>query len=254
MNPEIIENLLLDLLGKPIPPRVQPGYYPGYSTLSQRNFWDEATRKLIDKRVNEIPSIRFFSTVEAEFLTAVAGRVLPQDDRDQSRRIPIVPWIDERLHEGRIDGYRFEGMPPDGEAYRLGLQGIDACAQENYGRHFTGLTPVFQEDILRGIHDANPAGGHDIWKRLPVHRFWLLLLHDVCSIYYSHPWAWDEIGYGGPAYPRGYMRLENGEPEPWEVREDRYGWSAPVYSKTHLYEFVAGLEDHYGSPGQGGTH
>ncbi len=29
----------------------------------------------------------------------------------------------------------------------------------------------------------------------------------VLSEFYSHPWAWNEIGYGGPAYPRGYMRL-----------------------------------------------
>jgi hypothetical protein len=29
----------------------------------------------------------------------------------------------------------------------------------------------------------------------------------VLSEFYSHPWAWNEIGFGGPAYPRGYMRL-----------------------------------------------
>jgi hypothetical protein len=29
----------------------------------------------------------------------------------------------------------------------------------------------------------------------------------ILSGFYSHPWAWNEIGFGGPAYPRGYMRL-----------------------------------------------
>jgi hypothetical protein len=43
-----------------------------------------------------------------------------------------------------------------------------------------------------------------------------LLIEDCVTAYYSHPWAWDEIGFGGPAYPRGYMRIENGLPEPWE--------------------------------------
>ena len=37
--------------------------------------------------------------------------------------------------------------------------------------------------------------------------------------YYAHPYAWDEIGFGGPAYPRGYFALNNGAPEPWEPRE-----------------------------------
>ena len=54
-----------------------------------------------------------------------------------------------------------------------------------------------------------------------------MLLQDAVGIYYAHPYAWDEIGYGGPAYPRGYIRLENGRPEPWEVEERRYDWSPP---------------------------
>ena len=58
-----------------------------------------------------------------------------------------------------------------------------------------------------------------------MHRFWVLLVQDCVDAYYSHPWAWDEIGFGGPAYPRAYMRLERGEPEPWEVEEKRYDWA-----------------------------
>ena len=72
--------------------------------------------------------------------------------------------------------------------------------------------------------------------------------------YYAHPWAWDEVGFGGPAYPRGYMRLERGEPEPWEVEEQRYEWAAPPESASSLYEDVAGMEGHKPSQGQGGTH
>jgi hypothetical protein len=52
-------------------------------------------------------------------------------------------------------------------------------------------------------------------------------MQDAIDAYYAHPWAWDEIGYGGPAYPRAYTRLERGDPEPWEVEEQRYDWLAP---------------------------
>ena len=38
----------------------------------------------------------------------------------------------------------------------------------------------------------------------------------VLGAFYSHPWAWNEIGFGGPAYPRGYMRLGVGQKEAWE--------------------------------------
>jgi hypothetical protein len=43
----------------------------------------------------------------------------------------------------------------------------------------------------------------------------------VLAAFYSHPWAWNEIGFGGPAYPRGYMRLAEGPAgaDPDEARE-----------------------------------
>lgn len=240
--------------GKPIGPLAQPGYYPGFSTLSQQKFWDAATRKLVLDRVENIPQIRFFDARQAALLTAVCDRIIPQDDRDAAHRIPIAPGIDDRLFNNIGDGYQYESMPPDGEAYRLGLEGIEQIAQHEYQRGFVEIGPKEQEEILRSLHDAKPTAGHDIWKRMAVHRFWMLLVTDCVNEYYSHPWAWDEIGFGGPAYPRAYMRLERGEREPWEVDEKRYAWRPPDWSISGKHEPIAGQEDHFGSPGQGGTH
>jgi len=39
--------------GEAIMPSEQPGYYPGYSTLSQQAFWDKTTRDLVNDRVIE---------------------------------------------------------------------------------------------------------------------------------------------------------------------------------------------------------
>ena len=232
----------------------QPGYYPGYSTLGQQNYWDEATRKVVLQRVQHVPPVRFFNAQEAALLEAVCDRILPQDDRTPDRRIPIVPFIDERLHLGRIDGYRYEGMPPDRDAYRLGLQAIGKMASELKQASFMELSFTDQELLLKSLHDGKPAAAQDIWSHLPVHRFWMLLLQDCVEVYYAHPWAWDEIGFGGPAYPRAYMRLEGGKPEPWEVEEQRYEWEAPPDSVSHKYELIAGEGEHLATPGQGGTH
>jgi hypothetical protein len=108
--------------GQPLKPREQPGYYPGFRTLDQANFWDAATREVVHKRVQEIPPLRFFNPDEARLMKVVCEHLLPQDDRDPEHRVPILPFIDERLYERRTPGYRFETMPPDGDAYRLGLQ------------------------------------------------------------------------------------------------------------------------------------
>lgn len=232
----------------------QPGYYPGYSTLSQQDFWDAKTREVVLDRVNNIPPIRFFSPEETRLMEAISRHIIPQDDRDADHRIPIVPWTDERLYEKRGDGYRHEDMPTDRDSYRMGLAAVQEIAGHLHNREFSELDGHEQELILKSLHDANPAAGENTWKRLPVDRFWLLLVKDCVAAYYAHPWAWDEIGYGGPAYPRPYMRLEHGQPEPWERDEKRYEWRAPQDTVSDVYEHVGGKESHYAPPGQVGTH
>jgi len=240
---------------EPLPVRSQPGYYPGFSTLSQQKYWDAATRGKVLDRIHETPPIRFFTPDEARLMEALAAHILPQDDRDPSMRIPIVPRIDERLHKGRTAGYRFAKMPPDGKAYRLGFLAIEQIAKHSYDRSFQELSWREQDELLKSIHDAKPkAGAHEIWEKMPVHRYWALVVQDCIETYYAHPWAWDEIGFGGPAYPRGYMRLEHGEPEPWEVEECRYEWDAPpvAVSDPEGPDIAAHSEDP--PQGQGGTH
>jgi hypothetical protein len=214
----------------------QPGYYPKFSTLAQKKTWDEATRRTVVERVERPPAVRFFLQQEAALLQAIIDRVLPQDDRDEEHTIPLLPAIDERLFSNSINGYRFEDMPPDQEAYRLGLAAIAEMAQQRFGQSFVELSVHRQEILLKSLHDGNPDPPHAVWERMPVKRFWTMLLADCVAAYYSHPWAWDEVGFGGPAYPRGYMRLENGMPEPWETDEKRYEWSAPADSVSDFTE------------------
>ncbi|HLY42785.1 MAG TPA: gluconate 2-dehydrogenase subunit 3 family protein [Terracidiphilus sp.] len=212
----------------------QPGYYPGYSTIDQKKHWEEATRNLVKKRVEETTPMRFFTEQEAALLGAIVDRLMPQDDRSEAHTIPILPVIDERLHKNELNGFRYEDMPPDQDAYRIGIQAINAMAQARFKQPFVELTVHRQELILKSLHDGKPDPDHAVWARMPVHRFWALLMEDCINAYYSHPWAWDEIGFGGPAYPRAYTRLENGLPEPWEKDEGRHQWNAPVDSLSDL--------------------
>lgn len=239
--------------GKAIEGLDQPGYYRGFSTLGQQKKWDDATRHLVTERVNKISPIRFFAEDEAHLLAAIVARVMPQDDRAADRIIPILPVIDERLYKNSLNGFRYEDMPPDQEAYNLALNAIEEMARQRFNASFTDLSIHRQELILKSLHDGQPDPAHPIWQQMPVHRFWGLLMEDCVTAYYSHPWAWDEIGFGGPAYPRGYMRLENGLPEPWEKDETRYEWNAPVDSVSQIDEETAPPE-HGSLHGHGGSH
>lgn len=236
----------------PLEPKATPGYYPGYHVLDQQNFWDAATRKLILDRVSSDTPLRFFAPAEQLTMQAVVERVLPQDDRAESTRIAILPGIDKRLFENRIEGFRYEDMPSDQDAYRLAARAIELMAKQLHAQPFHTLKTLQQEVILQSLHDNEPKAAQDLWQQLNLKRFWTMLVSDCCAVYYAHPNAWEEIGFGGPAYPRGYMRLENGEGEPWEVDEQRYEWLAPDDTLSDRPQSTGQQESSH--HGQAGTH
>ena len=225
--------------GATMPARRQPGYYSGFSTLSQKSFWDDATRKLIIDRVENRHETEFFSAKEFEFWYAVFSRLIPQTDRTSDRQIDLIGPLDHRLYVNQTVGYRFENMPQDRVAYKLGQEAINKEAQHSFGEDFLSIPWPRQELVLKAIHDGEPLAAPEIWKTMSVHRFWQLIMGDAIDAYYAHPWAWDEIGFGGPAYPRAYTRLERGEPEPWEVEEQRYEWLAPEGAVSDEVESAA---------------
>src|SRR5579875_523899 len=150
--------------GEPLPQREQPGYYQGYQTLRQQRFWDEATRKVVLERVQHEQPIRFFNDVEARTMAAVMDRILPQDDRLPHRRIPILPDVDHRLYLGKIQGYRYEDMPSDREAYQIGARAFELMAQRLRGCRFDELPTLDQERLLKSVHDADPAEAREEWS------------------------------------------------------------------------------------------
>lgn len=238
--------------GEALAPRQQPGYYPGFSTMSQSPFWEEATRDVIDKRVESPPRRTFFTEGAWTFWTAVFAHLIPQTDRTADRQIPLIPMLDERLAKNKTVGYRYEDMPHDREVYLLGIEAIDQEAEHRCGGSFLVLPQLQQDLVLQAIAKGKPQAAPEIWAKMSVKRFWQMIMADAINAYYAHPWAWDEIGFGGPAYPRAYTRLEKGEPEPWEVEEKRYDWLAPAMAVSG--EVSALDEDNQSHHGSGGTH
>jgi hypothetical protein len=194
--------------------------YPGYNVLDKWSSpdWDDQTREVVRQRLEEIPPIRFFTDEEAETLSAIAERIVPQPDRGETQKVPIVPWIDEKLHDDKRDGYRYEGMPPQREAWRLGLKGINETAQALFdGKKFLDLDALSQDVVLTHVARGSPPGPS--WRQLPAPRFFRDVLSiTIIKIYYAHPLAWNEIGYSGPSSPRGHVRKWEGGVDPWEAQ------------------------------------
>jgi hypothetical protein len=192
--------------------------YPGADVLAQRGHWDDATRQVVLDRVHNVPPYTFFDLQQRATLEALCERVVPQSHRPPARHVPIAPWIDQRCARGAHEGFRFEDMPSDAVAWTWGLEGLDQTARALGDARFAELQASGQDQVLESIRSGGPSG--EVWRRLPARRWWVFIaLRQITAIYYAHPYAWDEIGFGGPAYPRGYFALNFGAPEPWEARE-----------------------------------
>jgi hypothetical protein len=63
--------------------------------------------------------------------------------------------------------------------------------------------------------------GYNRWHEFVAIRVWDLWMRYACTAFYSHPAAWNEIGFPGPAYPRGYGALGVDQLESFEVRDAR---------------------------------
>jgi len=185
--------------------------FPGFDVTAQAQSWDEQTRAVVWRRLDPAPTDPFFTADERETAGALIDRLLAQD---QEPRVPVLGLIEERLAAGAGDGFRYRDMPEDPEAWRCSLAALDTVALRRYGRRFPDLDDEAQLALLDEVQQEKGQ-----WQGLPAPRTFSLWMRYACTAFYSHPWAWNEIGFGGPAYPRGYKNLGFDRLEPWEVRE-----------------------------------
>lgn len=200
----------------------EEGRYPGYDVLAKRDTpsWNEQTRKVIDQRLAIANEPKFFSAREWDTLVAVCGRIVPQPRHRPP--IPVAGLVDNKLHKNQGDGFRNAKLPPLREAWRIGLAALDAEAQQAEGLPFHKLSDA-AKDVLLSRAQAGTLH-HPAWRGLPPALFFgARLVKDIVRAYYAHPTAWNDIGYGGPASPRGYVRMGFDRRDSWEAVEVKNG-------------------------------
>lgn len=199
--------------------------FPGYDVMAKRLSlsWNDKTRDVINHRLAVPREPRFLAPDLFAVLEAAAARIVPQpSDRPP---VPVAAYVDQKLFEGKIDGYRLAALPDQGECYRRGLAGLEEAARERYGRAFVALDGSERDQILSACQRGALRGG--AWEGMPSDTFFAhRLLVDVTTFYYAHPAAWSEIGFGGPASPRGYVRMGANRRDPWEAAEAAPGEEA----------------------------
>jgi hypothetical protein len=192
------------------PGRAEPRF-PGFDVLGQTSVWDEVTSAVVLRRLGPHGPLSFFGPEEEAVARALLDRLLAQDDEP---RVPVLELIDQRLAEGSTDGYRYSEMPEDGDAWHRSLAGLEEDARKRWDCGFAGLSRDAQGALIEDVRQQEES-----WHGMPANRVFSLWTRYACDAFYSHPWAWNEIGFGGPAYPRGYKNIGIDRREPWERPE-----------------------------------
>lgn len=210
----------------------EPPRYPGYDVLAKRDTpsWNAKTREVIEQRLATPDVPRFFGADEWAIADALCRRILPQTDEGDP--VSLVALLDAKLLANHGDGFREARMPYMRDAWRRGLAAIDGEAKARHdGRGFAVLTDRERDALLRSMQDGEVSA--DRWSGLDAKAFFeRRILVDVPALYYAHPKAWNEIGFGGPASPRGYVRLDGDRPDPWEAAEAEPGHEQAAQSEN----------------------
>jgi hypothetical protein len=188
--------------------------FPGADVLAQAGHWDQVTADAIAARVVPPPVPKFFSGPEEACARVLLNLLTGQDD-DGEPAVPVFEMVDARLSAGETDGWRYDDMPEDGQAWRDALAHLDADASRRCGTSFADAPAADRSALVQAVQDLKS----DDWHGLPAGHVWSLWTRYACTAFYAHPAAWAEIGFPGPAYPRGYKNVGVDRREPFEVRD-----------------------------------
>jgi hypothetical protein len=197
-----------------------PTPYEGYDVLAKWNTpsFDDRTRDVLRARLRETPPQRFFSQEELALLEKIVERLAPPVPGVAPELLAL--WIDGQLYRNIGEGFRNEGAPPLQESWRYGLAGLDGEARRLFGASFIALDSAARDATLQATQEGkvDPT----LWQGLDPSSFFSdTLLKTIAGLAYAHPLAWNDVGFGGPASPRGYVRLGFDARDPWEARERR---------------------------------
>jgi hypothetical protein len=166
---------------------------------------------------------RSLSDAQLDALRALAARILPQEGEPA---IDVAARLDAMMADATGNGWRYEALPSDPDAYRHGLDTLDDLARAMGASRFAGLSGGEQDDLLRRIQAGEARGCEDRPRRLGADQLVLWfeeVRSDAVRLFVAHPAIMARIGYsgalngreGGPAFA-GFDAVGIGEREAFE--------------------------------------
>jgi pimeloyl-ACP methyl ester carboxylesterase len=190
-----------------------------FSTLLHSDRTSPQTRNALLARLNETPTgAGVLDTEELRTLRAVAARIVPNAPFDLATR------INESLAQTQHDGWRFNSLPDDASAWKLGLATLDDAALHQNSVPFIALHPEQQDELLHRAQAGDLSASlltslHLTHNSLTAAQMqvWFEDLRGECAkLYIADPRSMQRIGFTGFADNAGFthITLEDNHLEP----------------------------------------
>ncbi|MEI3607188.1 gluconate 2-dehydrogenase subunit 3 family protein [Pseudogracilibacillus sp. SE30717A] len=195
------------------------GHYPTFNVMDEKEYWDSHTQEIVGNRLDKklTPDLKFFTIDEVDTLYSLCSILL--DDQRRPILTFIVHHFDNILQANIGESQRKANVPKQPLLIREGMELLNQVCHKKYNFTFKALNKEVKKKVVKGLMEGVfPL--QDGKKSIPSLDFIHKIFYEATAAYYSHPTVWSEIGYAGPAYPRGYVRTELGLTDPWEARRD----------------------------------
>ncbi|MCF8567388.1 gluconate 2-dehydrogenase subunit 3 family protein [Alicyclobacillus tolerans] len=189
-------------------------HYPDFDVMAQKEHWDKHTQQIVERRL-EAPMYQSLSGDEITTLSSLCSTLI--GDNRKAVLDYVMSHFDNKLISDIGEGQRQKELPKFGQLVRLGLKALDGYAKSTHSARFHQLTEQQQSELIQQLIDQDPKLDVD-GVRMKAKDFLSMIHTEAVAAYYSHPTVWSEMGYAGPAYPRGYVRTERGLTDPWEAK------------------------------------
>ena len=186
--------------------------------------------RLLDRRLAVPREPRFFDARRSSARLRQCATASCRSPPTAPTRCRSPPTSTRRCSIDRLDGYRLNSRPAaagrrlEGSASRRSTATHGQRLRRRF--HLLPLGPSTATRCFCATHAGGAARRRACGAACAVEGLFFDQARDSrhrrCA-YYAHPTAWNEMGFGGPASPRGYVRMDKNRRDPWEAAEAEPG-------------------------------
>ncbi len=176
-----------------------------YQALMASDRVSAKTREVLVARMAGPNETDALTPLQMRTLRTLCARIVPQEADNQ---VDVAGTIAARLASGQGDGWRYAVLPEDLEAYRAGLDRLQA-------QGFNSMDETAQDEAVRALGTVQGSAEA---------RWFEEVRGDATTAYMAHPATYARIGYSGigvggaTTREQGFVALSVGEREDWEPR------------------------------------